>query len=208
MEPAWRDDSRTSSAKGAVGHAVRSCPQGMGALETSAADQEQPQRTEGTDTAAEPFQHLRRPFSFVPPQGSVYASQAGPRRCTDTKGRAVGSSSLGAISGPKYFFPPEKEYGNDEPAPSGASPPRVTCEVETMGKTTETSLRLASWNVAGTSSKNVQLVFDQLLDCDVVAVQEFPKQEVGWKTVEGDVFRGIVHQNHGMYRGGGDILQG
>ena len=65
------------------------------------------------------------------------------------------------------------------------------------------AVRCASWNVAGTNSTTIKLIFDALVQCDVVAVQEYPKQDVGWKSVEGDVFRGLVHQNHLMYRGVG-----
>ena len=45
------------------------------------------------------------------------------------------------------------------------------------------------------------------MSCDVIAVQEFPKQEAGWKIIAGNKFHGIVHLNYGMYRGVGVLYR-
>ena len=67
---------------------------------------------------------------------------------------------------------------------------------------------LASRNLAGVSTKDIQSIFAHVIDCDVVAVQEFPKQVAGWKTITGDRFHEITHQNYSMYRGVGVLYRG
>ena len=67
---------------------------------------------------------------------------------------------------------------------------------------------LASWNLAGVSTKDIQSIFAHVIDCDVVAVQEFPKKVAGWKTITGERFHGITHQNYSMYRGVGVLYRG
>ena len=37
-------------------------------------------------------------------------------------------------------------------------------------------------------------------DCDVLAVQEYPKQPPGWKLLKGEVFNGALFQDEMMYR--------
>ena len=83
-----------------------------------------------------------------------------------------------------------------ERGPDATSLPRrdASCSSSPTAKGEKVSMRAASWNLAGVSTKDIETVFAHVVDCDVVAVQEFPKQAAGWKIITGDKFHGIIHQ--------------
>ena len=113
------------------------------------------------------------------------------------------------ISGPKFFGP---QHENDDAASDldGAADPAETgdakksheCSPQKCCKETaeKVSLTVASWNLAGVSKKAIETVFGHVAECDAAAVQEFPKQTVGWKTISGERYQGIIFQNYLMYR--------
>ena len=102
------------------------------------------------------------------------------------------------ISGPKFFLMGLLESDKDasdewqEGGPDNASQTKrdASCSSSPIAKDEKAHIRVASWNLAGVSAKDIETVFAHVVDCDVVAVQEFPKQEAGWKITTGNRFHG------------------
>ena len=92
----------------------------------------------------------------------------------------------GMLTGPKYF-------AADFADPMPASEP--TQEVR--------EIKCGTWNLAGTCAKRVKTLISQMPECDLLVVQEFPKQPPGWKLLKGEVFHAALYQDHIMYRATG-----
>ena len=111
------------------------------------------------------------------------------------------------LSGPMYFHPDDCSDGEavDRPMGTPEGPPAVPVLTgdQQVPPAQKVRVTMATWNLAGVCARDVAAVFDHVVQCDVVAVQEFPKQPAGWKTIETDAYSMIVHQNHAMYRGVG-----
>ena len=133
---------------------------------------------------------------------------AGPTPCNRS-----GSAIL--LSGPKYFSygdgllaqPEPSECSCDDAMP--ANPERDTLAAgdheclraaDRSAGAEKVTLTVASWNLAGVNKKAIEAVFGHVAECDVVAVQEFPKQVPGWQTISGQRYQGIIYQNYMMYR--------
>ena len=206
--------ARHGSAKGAIVQTMRLAFQGNWRAETEgeAVNQMRLGRIGGAADAVGLCPPARELKCDAAPEGIGNVRGNGDQRCTErflaNQSLASGHSSCPVpITGPKYFFQLEDEPCSDGPAAGFVPRHDAECEDATKVPQGDVSVRIASWNVAGIRSKTVQLVFDQLIECDIVSVQEFPKQDAGWKTVEGDVFRGLVHQNYSMYRGVGILYK-
>ena len=108
------------------------------------------------------------------------------------------------LTGPKYFLP-EIVYAPSDVDPDevlnvpDSCPSQERLDVDPL-TSTESMLRLHTWNVAGMSAKRVKTLVSQELDAEVVALQEYPKQEAGWQLVKGETYHGLIHQNYFMYR--------
>ena len=119
------------------------------------------------------------------------------------------------VTGPKFFHADmlrETDQVSQELTavePKGTSAPGACSlpQVRSAAGGETVSLKAASWNLAGVSTKAIETIFAHIVDCDVVAVQEFPKQVAGWKVIEGEKFHGITHQNYSMYRGVGVLYR-
>ena len=115
------------------------------------------------------------------------------------------------ISGPRYFVPDVIYAPSDvDPAevlniPENSPPSQECLEAETQPRVVS-PLHLASWNVAGMSSKNVKTLISAELSAHVVALQEYPKMEAGWHLLAGERFNGLLYQNYYMYRAVGILF--
>ena len=113
-------------------------------------------------------------------------------------------SSGPQLTGPRYFLP-EVVYAPSDVDPNEVlnvpdSCPSQECLDAGVEAPTEALLRLHTWNVAGMSAKRVKTLVSQELDAEVIALQEYPKQEAGWQLVKGETYNGLIHQNYFMYR--------
>ena len=129
------------------------------------------------------------------------------RRISD---RASGSAP--EITGPKFFQADLLEEQLDthalHKASNGGMAFRdVSTKKRTDAKKEKVCIKAATWNLAGINTKDIETVFAHVVDCDVFALQEFPKQEAGWKIITGSKYHGIVYQNYGMYRGVGVLCR-
>ena len=118
------------------------------------------------------------------------------------------------ISGPMYF--PSDILDNAEGSfqDAGTEGPAAECPHEGSAPCRRTTpvrekvtVRVASWNLAGVSTKAVETIIANVVECDVIAVQEFPKQIAGWKILTGEKYNGMIHQNYCMYRGVGILYR-
>ena len=130
--------------------------------------------------------------------------------CSSQAGGARKGSlhKLGAgvqISGPRYFVP-DIVYAPSDVDPAeilhipDESCPSQECLSIRREDVAQFPLRLRSWNVAGSSAKRVKALVANELQADVVALQEYPKQEAGWQLLRGEVYNGLIRQNYYMYR--------
>ena len=107
-----------------------------------------------------------------------------------------------ALTGPKYFAPDFVESRPvASPLPRGEearNQGQETCSKEDLRE-----IRCGTWNLAGTCAKKVKTLISQMPECDLLVVQEFPKQPPGWKLLRGDVFHAALYQDHIMYRATG-----
>ena len=108
------------------------------------------------------------------------------------------------ITGPKFFFPEAETHG-DEPGdvvfPLGENyESRKTHQDRAVAAADRHEIRCGSWNLAGTCAKRVKTLLSEMPDCDVMAVQEYPKQAAGWRILKGEVYHGALYQDHLMYR--------
>ena len=119
------------------------------------------------------------------------------------------------VSGPKFFHAEmlseeeviEESFPSVEPVKAPMDPAeglRRRCEDCSQENA---QIRVATWNLAGVSSKSIESTFAHVIDCDVIAVQEFPKQEAWWKVITGEKFHGVTYQNYFMYRGVGVLCR-
>ena len=127
--------------------------------------------------------------------------------CTDTRRQAV------AITGPRYFVPdiqyapsdvdpqdiiPFREEDFDSPPP--AAEPDIVDTSPDAAETKQWQLHISSWNLAGSNEKRVKSLISNSPCCDVLAVQEYPKQKTTWQILKGDALHGVVYQHVLMYR--------
>ena len=109
------------------------------------------------------------------------------------------------ITGPKYFIPDIVYAPSDvDPAdvlhiPEDSPPSQQNLEVDRLQRVFA-EVRIASWNVAGTSAKRVKTLISADLQADVIAIQEYPKMDAGWRHLKGERFNGLVFQNYFMCR--------
>ena len=82
----------------------------------------------------------------------------------------------------------EEDFSSPALGEQSASPNRG-CEV-----------RVCSWNLAGTSEKKVKHLLSHVPCCDVLAVQEFPRQKCTWQVLKGSTFHAVLFQRVMMYR--------
>ena len=59
---------------------------------------------------------------------------------------------------------------------------------------------VSTWNLAGAGKKKVKAIVATVLEQDVVAVQEYPKQAVGWHTIDHGRLNAVLYQDVVMYR--------
>ena len=62
------------------------------------------------------------------------------------------------------------------------------------------SLSVASWNLAGAGKKKIKGIVTTVVEHDLVAVQEYPKLEVGWHVVDHGRMSAVLYQDVMMYR--------
>ena len=114
----------------------------------------------------------------------------------------VFTDATGLLSGPKFFFPDGDDPDECRERPPDANSPRQDA-IPDSGESVALDrheIRCGSWNLAGACAKKVKTLLSQMPECDVLAVQEYPKQPTGWRMIKGDVFHGALFQNHLMYR--------
>ena len=102
------------------------------------------------------------------------------------------------LTGPRYFLP-EVVYAPSDVDPNDVLNVPDSCPSQER-LDAEAMLRLHTWNVAGMSAKRVKTLVSQELGAEVIALQEYPKQEAGWQLVKGETYHGLIHQNYFMYR--------
>ena len=61
-------------------------------------------------------------------------------------------------------------------------------------------IRISSWNLAGTSEKKVKHLLSHVPCCDVLAVQEYPRQKCRWQILKGDTYHAVLFQDVLLYR--------
>ena len=61
--------------------------------------------------------------------------------------------------------------------------------------------QVRTWNIAGADEDDALAVLQQMEVTHVLAVQEWPRAEPGWRTVHLDSKTGVVYQSPAMYRG-------
>ena len=108
------------------------------------------------------------------------------------------------LTGPRYFLP-EVVYAPSDVDPNDVLNVPDSCLIQErldagVDAPAEAMLRLHTWNVAGMSAKRVKTLVSQELDAEVIALQEYPKQEAGWQLIRGEAYNGLIHQNNFMYR--------
>ena len=116
-----------------------------------------------------------------------------------------------AITGPKYFVP-DIDYAPSDVDAADIVPFReedfeetpLCHEFEEAWGTANTppswGVKMCSWNLAGTSEKRVKSLISHIPCCDILAVQEFPKQQCKWQVLKGEVFHAVIFQHVLMYR--------
>ena len=56
------------------------------------------------------------------------------------------------------------------------------------------------WNLAGAEKRKVKGIITTVFEGDIVAIQEYPKQPMGWHTVDHGRMSAVLHQDVMMYR--------
>ena len=62
------------------------------------------------------------------------------------------------------------------------------------------SLSVATWNLAGAGKKKIKGIVATEFQHDIAAVQEYPRQEVGWHVIDHGRMSAVLHQDVMMYR--------
>ena len=82
----------------------------------------------------------------------------------------------------------EEDFDQEPPAVQGSQLP------------TGHAVDIGTWNLAGTCEKKVKPLLSHVPCCDVLAVQEFPRQKHTWQILKGDVLNAVLFQHVLMYR--------
>ena len=118
-------------------------------------------------------------------------------------GRHQGGEPL--ISGPKFFVP-DILYAPSDVDPADIVPFNEEDFADDPGDRADShsvaghEICISSWNLAGTSEKKVKHLLAHVPCCDVLAVQEFPRQKNRWQILKGEVFHAVLYQDILMYR--------
>ena len=62
------------------------------------------------------------------------------------------------------------------------------------------SVSVSTWNLAGAGKKKVKGIVATVFEHDIMAVQEYPKQAAGWRTVDHGRMHAVLYQDTMMYR--------
>ena len=126
--------------------------------------------------------------------GTEHLSFSPSRPCT------VRHCDAASISGPKYFIP-DIVYAPSDVDPEEVVPFREedfeqeTPEVQQSQLPTGHTVDVGAWNLAGTCGKKIKPLLSHVPCCDVLAVQEFPRQKYTWQILKGDVLNAVLFQH-------------
>ena len=93
---------------------------------------------------------------------------------------------------------------DDPPRQHGAgvwsSSPSAEAAVLEQAREEWFSLSVATWNLAGAGKKKIKGIVTMVVEHDLVAVQEYAKQAVGWHVVDHGRMSAVLYQDVMMYR--------
>ena len=81
-----------------------------------------------------------------------------------------------------------------------SSSPSAEGQDPDMSRAESFPLSVATWNLAGAGKKKIKGIVTTVFEHDLMAVQEYPKQDAGWHVVDHGRMNAVLHQDLVMYR--------
>ena len=139
------------------------------------------------------------------PRWKLATNQGEPKSFSPPKSCTVPRQRAANITGPKYFIP-DVVYAPSDVDPAEAVPFREEDfeleipDVHGGRLAAGREVSIGAWNLAGTCEKKIKPLLSHVPCCDVLAVQEFPRQKHTWQILKGDVLNAVLFQHVLMYR--------